>query len=655
METAGLDHWADILVIVLYFVIVVSVGLWTVCRPQRGNVKNYFLAGRSMGWLPVGASLFSSNIGSEHFVGLAGAGAAAGIAVILYEWFPVFLILMLGWLFIPVYVSAGVYTLPEYLERRHGGKRIRLYLSCVALALYIVTKLASAMFAGALFIQISMKWDMYLSLGVLIAITGLYTVLGGLTAVMYTDTFQTVVMVLGSFSIMIVGFIRIGGYNNLERLYFASIPSVAGNKTTCGLPHKDAFHIFQDAVTGDQPWPGLVIQSSLGCLWYWCCDQVIVQRSLAARSLTHAKGGSILAGCLKILPLFLLIFPGMISRILFPDAIACSNPEICKVVCDNPVGCSNIAYPKLVLELLPIGAKGLLLAVMLSAIMSSLTSIFNSASTVFTMDLWRRFRPNARQRELLIIGRMFVIIMCFIGILWVPLVKASQSGRLFSYMVAMEGYLGSPIGICFLLSIFWKRTTETGAFVGLICGHLLGLSRLIVELIYPAPPCGEAETRPAFLYKIHFTYFSQITMLMTGVMIVLISLFTTPRSDKELKGVTWWTRLHGTDGLPPSSYTSETTAGVLTDIEKKETDDIDNLEPVVVEHADKKEPKSGRLKSMLDRVCGTSEADAGPGTSNFDVKQIQHFMSQKKSSKTILNLFAIILMCSVAFLTGYYY
>ncbi|KAK3087175.1 hypothetical protein FSP39_002642 [Pinctada imbricata] len=543
MATPGLDHWADILVVIIYFIFVLGVGVWSVYRQKRGSVSSYFLAGRSMSWFPVGASLFSSNIGSEHFVGLAGTGAAAGIAMISYEWASMPLVLLLAWLFLPVYISAGVYTLPEFMEKRFGGKRIRIYLSVLALVLYIVTKLAVSIFAGALFIQLALGWDMYISIVALLVITGIYTILGGLTAVIFTDTLQTVVMTLGSFALVGISFHKIGGYERLQVKYMEAIPSVRNPNSTCGYPRGDAFHIFRDAVEGDNPWPGLILQSSLGCLWYWCCDQVIVQRSLAARNMSHAKGGSILAGYLKLLPLFMMILPGMISRALYPDEVACVDPAECKKYCDNPVGCSNIAYPKLVLELLPYGVRGLLMAVMLSAIMSSLTSIFNSSSTIFTMDLWRRMRPSARQRELLIVGRIFIVFLCVISILWIPLVRSSQGGQLFNYIQAVQGYLGTPIGALFVLAVLWKRMNENGAFWGIAIGHLCGVIRMAIDLAYPAPDCGEPETRPAILLNVHYTYFGALMILITSSAIIVISLLTKAQPEDEIQGTTWWTRI----------------------------------------------------------------------------------------------------------------
>ncbi|XP_071156501.1 sodium/glucose cotransporter 4-like isoform X1 [Mytilus edulis] len=631
--TKGLNHWADILVVILYFISVLGVGLWTLCRPNRGNVKNYFLAGRSMPWFAVGASLFSSNIGSEHFVGLAGAGAASGISLVLFEWFVIFLILALGWIFIPVYVSAGVYTLPEYIQKRHGGQRMRTYLSVLSLILYILTKLAVSIFAGSLFIQMALGWNMYISIAILLFITGLYTVLGGLKAVMYTDTLQTSIMTIGAIIVMGISFTHVGGYNAMKEKYMEALPSTRDLNSTCGLPRKDAFHIFLDAAGQENPWPGLVFQASVGCLWYWCCDQVIVQRSLAAKSCSHAKGGSLVAGYLKLLPLFLLMFPGMISRILYPDEVACVDSDVCMKVCDNPAGCSNIAYPKLVMELMPVGLRGFMIAAMMSAIMSSLTSIFNSASTVFTMDIWRRVRTKSTQKELLIVGRLFIVLMCTLSILWIPLVKSAQGGKLFTYMVVVEGYLGSPLGVLFLISIFWKGTTEAGAFWGLLIGHVVGGTRLILEFVYPAPACGEPETRPEILYKLHSMYFIPLLLVLTAAAIVVISMFTTKRTETELVGVTWWTRY--------DPYT----------VNRKDKVGEDNI--TIKEECDSGDQRqSGGLCSrFVVFMFGSNDSHL---TQEIQVADRKTFIQEKRLWRIFLNVLAVFLIAIIAFLCGFY-
>ncbi|KAL8611815.1 hypothetical protein ACOMHN_053536 [Nucella lapillus] len=657
--TPGLEHGADVAVVVIYFILVLAVGLW------------------------VGASLFSSNIGSEHFVGLAGTGAAAGIAMVLYEWNSMILVILLGWLFLPVYMSAGVYTLPEYMEKRFGGIRIRIYLSCLSLVLYIVTKLAVSIYAGALFIKLALAWDMYISIAGLLLITGLYTVLGGLAAVIYTDTFQTVVMTLGAVSLSVISFQKIGGYEALQEKYFAAIPADRhGNSSTCGVPRADAFHIFRDPLHSDNPWPGLLWQSSLGCMWYWCCDQVIVQRSLAARNLSQAKAGSILAGYLKLTPLFFMIFPGMISRALFPDSVGCVDPAVCERVCENAVGCSNIAYPKLVLELLPVGLRGLLMAVMLSAIMSSLTSIFNSSATLFTMDLWRRFRNRATERELLIVGRVFVLLLCVVAIFWIPLVKSSQGGQLFNYIQAVQGYLGTPIGALFIMAILWKRMNERGAFLGIVAGHVCGVVRMAMDFAYPGPGCDEADSRPAVLLRVHYSYFGLLNFAVTALAIVAFSYTDQPPSDEELRNVTWWTRVDkltnaqtdDKDHWPSPSTPSPSgikamemeivdgkgggeeggrgggggRGGSMNDDDGDGDGDDDNNTVTVEE---------GKCHRWFDFICGipTAYSKSGSNIPEITEEQRQEFLRERPGWTSFLNIQAAIAMCVMAFLTGFYH
>ncbi|KAL3858003.1 hypothetical protein ACJMK2_012621 [Sinanodonta woodiana] len=600
----GLNHWGDILVVVLYFVFVLIVCIWSMLRRNRGSLTSYFLAGRSIPWWPVGASLFSSNIGSEHFIGLAGTGATSGIAIVLYEWLAMPLLIMMAWLFIPVYISAG--------KRDFGGQRIRLYLSVLAIVLYIVTKLAVSIFAGALFIQMSLGWNMYVSIVALLITTGLYTVLGGLAAVIYTDTLQTAVMVIGALILVGKGFGEVGGYDNLKDRYFDSVASVRVNNSSCGYPRDDAFHILRHPVHSDSPWPGMLLQASIGVMWYFCCDQVIVQRSLAAKNMLHAKCGAIMAGYLKILPFFIMILPGMISRALFPDEIACVDKEECLRYCGNPVGCSNIAYPRLVMGILPAGLRGLLMAVMLSAIMSSLTSIFNSASTIFTMDLWQKIR----------------------NVLWIPLLKTSQSGQLFIYIQSVQGYLGTPIGPVFLLAILWKRTTEQGAFWGMLIGHICGIIRMSMDFAYHAPDCGEPETRPPVLYKVHYTYFGQMSLVITALAVVVISLLTVPREESDLCNLTWWTR---------AKYKEEESDN---DIEEHELSDLSSPSYDI--------ERIGKLRLWCDKICGIPEDKRiSPGLPHSDICQ-RKFLYENPFWKKIVNLNAILGVTVIAFLIGYY-
>ncbi|XP_043430862.1 sodium/glucose cotransporter 4 [Prionailurus bengalensis] len=537
-------HAYDIGVLVVYFVFVIGVGIWSSIRASRGTIGGYFLAGRSMTWWPIGASLMSSNVGSGLFIGLAGTGAAGGLAVGGFEWNATWLLLALGWIFVPVYIAAGVVTMPQYLKKRFGGQRIQVYMSVLSLILYIFTKISTDIFSGALFIQIALGWNLYLSTAMLLVVTAVYTIAGGLTAVIYTDALQTVIMVGGALVLMFLGFQEVGWYPGLEQRYRQAIPNATVPNTTCHLPRSDAFHMLRDPVNGDIPWPGLIFGLTVLATWCWCTDQVIVQRSLSAKNLSHAKGGSVLGGYLKILPMFFIVMPGMISRALYPDEVGCVDPDVCQSICGARVGCSNIAYPKLVVALMPVGLRGLMIAVILAALMSSLTSIFNSSSTLFAIDVWQRFRRKATEQELMVVGRLFVVFLVVISILWIPIIQSSNSGQLFDYIQSVTSYLAPPITALFLLAIFCKRVTEPGAFWGLMFGLAVGLLRMILEFSYPAPACGEADRRPAVLKDFHYLYFALLLCGLTAIVIVTVSLCTTPIPEEKLARLTWWTRSH---------------------------------------------------------------------------------------------------------------
>uniref|UniRef100_A0A671Y5Z3 Solute carrier family 5 member 9 n=1 Tax=Sparus aurata TaxID=8175 RepID=A0A671Y5Z3_SPAAU len=434
--------------------------------------------------------------------------------------------------------------MPEYLAKRFGGQRIRIYMSVLSLILYVFTKISTDIFSGALFIQMSFGWDLYLSTSILLLVTAIYTVAGGLAAVIYTDVLQTLIMVVGSFALMFIAFSKVGWYEGLVERYMLAVPSVTVANTTCHLPRNDAFHMFRDPVSGDLPWPGLLFGLTVLATWVWCTDQVIVQRSLSAKSLSHAKGGSVLGGYLKLLPMFFIVMPGMISRALFPDEVACVDPTVCQSVCGASVGCSNIAYPKLVVELMPVGLRGLMLAVMLAALMSSLTSIFNSSSTLFTLDLYHRARPKASERELMIVGRLFILVLVCVSLLWIPVIQTANSGQLFDYIQSVTSFLAPPITAVFLMAIFWPRANEQGAFWGLMSGLVVGLIRMVLEFSYQAPSCGQPDHRPAILANVHYLYFALILMALTCLIIVAVSLATErfPVSVASTAKLTWWSR-----------------------------------------------------------------------------------------------------------------
>uniref|UniRef100_A0A8C0A0T6 Sodium/glucose cotransporter 1 n=1 Tax=Anas zonorhyncha TaxID=75864 RepID=A0A8C0A0T6_9AVES len=617
-----INNAADISVIVIYFLVVLAVGLWAMYSTNRGTVGGFFLAGRSMVWWPIGASLFASNIGSGHFVGIAGTAAAGGIAIGGYEW--------------------NVVTMPEYLRKRFGGKRIQIYLSVLSLIVYIFTKISADIFSGAIFIQLAIGLNLYVAIIILLAITALYTITGGLAAVIYTDTLQTFIMVVGSFILMGFAFKEVGGYDAFMKKYMEAIPSNVsyGGITideNCYKPRADAFHIFRDPVSGDLPWPGLIFGLSILALWYWCTDQVIVQRCLSGKNMSHVKAGCIMCGYLKLLPMFIIVMPGMISRILYTDVVACVVPEICEEACGTAVGCTNIAYPKMVVELMPNGLRGLMLSVMLASLMSSLTSIFNSASTLFTMDIYTKIRKRPSEKELMLAGRAFMLLLIGVSIAWVPVVQSAQSGQLFDYIQSITSYLGPPIAAVFLLGIFCKRVNEQGAFWGLMLGLLVGLSRMIAEFAYGTGSCVAPSNCPFIICGIHYLYFAIILFGVSAIVILAVSFMTKPIPDVHLYRLCWSLR---------------------NSKEERIDLDADDKEDIPDEKDDESEAgeEPGCLKKAYNWFCGLDQ-QKGPKLSKEEEEALKEKLTDTTEVplwRNVVNINGIILLTVAVFCHAFF-
>ncbi|CAN0350995.1 unnamed protein product [Lampetra planeri] len=562
----------DIAIVGIYFVLVFAVGVWAMRRSNRASVSGYFLAGRAMAWLPVGASLFVSNIGSEHFIGLAGSGAASGLAVAAWELNALLLLQLLSWVFYPVYLATGVCTMPGYLARRFGGRRLRVYLVVLSLLLYVLTKVSVDLYAGAVFIQQSLGWDLYVSIVSLIGATALLTMAGGLAAVIYTDTLQAALMVAGALTLMVLGLIKVGGLQNVWSGYMEAVPNVTAIRAAYNLsagplceeaiarPHANSLKVLRGPWDSETPWPGFLLGQTPASIWYWCTDQVIVQRMLAARDHSNAKGATLLAGALKILPMFAIVVPGMIARILMPDELACVSPEHCTAVCGNPAGCSNVAYPRLVLAVMPTGLRGLMMAVIVAALMSDLDSIFNSASSIFTLDIYRHARGASRvsSRELMIVGRLWVVVMMAVSVAWVPVVVSMQGGQMFLYIQEMAGYLTPPVAAIFLLGVFWKRCNEKGAFCGGLVGSTLGFARLLLAFVYPPPDCTQPhDDRPFVVRSIHYMYTAAALFWTTVAVGIIASLLSDPPSRECVANTTFWTYSDPPATSSPSSSTAD--------------------------------------------------------------------------------------------------
>ncbi|XP_067938623.1 sodium/glucose cotransporter 4-like [Watersipora subatra] len=673
-------HWSDYFVLVLYFLIVIGVGIWSSCL-NRGSVGGYFLAGRNMNWILVGASLFASNIGSGHFIGLAGSGAASGIAIAIFELSAIFILLLLGWVFVPVYITSGVYTMPEYLKKRFGGERIRVYLAVLAVILYIFTKVSADLYAGAVFIEQSIGWDIWGAIIALLVLAMLFTIAGGLSAVIWTDFVQVFIMVIGAFVLMVLSFLKIGGYSMLEEKFTGpeawpnftkeyvfhttlglNVTDKQEQYAECGLTHKNAFHLMRPADDGSLPWPGVIFGLTISSVWYWCSDQVIVQRALAAKNLVHAKAGTVFAGCLKILPLFIMVIPGMISRLLYPELVACADPDTCKEICGNVAGCTNIAYPLLVVKLMPNGARGLMLAVMMSALMSSLTSIFNSSSTIFTMDIWRRIRKDASDMELMIVGRVFVLVVVAISIAWIPIIQSIS--ELFHYIQGITSFLAPPVCAVYVLAVSWKRINEQGAFWGLMVGLVVGMIRFIWEFSYgPAPPCGEEDTRHALISQVHYLHFGIILFVIVVAVTVVISMLTKPIDPCHLRRLTFPSRFEEGERVemdnggpavdttvkeegsvvPLQSFGNETGADSTIVIDKPNADDVAE--------------RNARLpwyKKAVYWICGVENMDASSHESQDAVPEECMNIEEDPFWSRVVNTCAILLMIAAAFNWGFY-
>jgi SSS family solute:Na+ symporter len=507
----------DWIVIAGYFGLILGIVWWTLLKKQD-DTEDYFLAGRNAGWFVIGASIFASNIGSEHLVGLAGAGANSGVVMghwELHSW----IILLLGWVFVPFYLRSNVFTMPEFLEKRFN-ESARWFLSVVMLVGYVLTKIAVTLYAGGIVIEALTDLNFWWGAIILVVLTGAYTIAGGLRAVVYTDALQCVVLILGSLAVTGFGLAEIGGWNNLYEI--------------AGSEH---FDMWKPADHPNFPWPGMLFGAPIVGIWYWCTDQYIVQRTLAARGEQQARRGTIFAGYLKILPFFIFIIPGIIAY-----ALAQSGQ-----IGDFP---SDQAFPLMVKHMLPTGLRGLLAAGLLSALMSSLSSVFNSCSTLFTVDIYERLVPDASEQHYLYVGRIATVVATVLGLLWIPIIRGMPKA-LYHYLQSVQSMIAPPIAAVFLLGVFWSRINATAAVRTLVWGFVAGMLRLVAEVnldglaamteLYPHGTIGVLYGALHWFASINFLYFAILLFVLSVCALVVISLCTEKPSPEKLDGLTYAT------------------------------------------------------------------------------------------------------------------
>ncbi len=545
-------HYVDWLVILGYFVIVFGIAWWAYLKEKMSQTTDeYFLAGRNLGWWVIGAAVFSSNIGSEHLVGLAGSGATDGVAMAHYE-LHAWCLLVLAWIMVPFYMRSKVFTMPEFLERRFSPIN-RTVLSVISLVAYVLTKLAVGIFAGGVAFAVLIPDITFMGLDsfwigsiLVIVLTGIYTIMGGMRAVAYTSAIQTIILVVGSASVTYFGLKALGGWGELRswagsEMFNLWKPLVPEGVEATWAPVKESTRMawyFND----NYPWIGMLFCAPIIGLWYWCTDQYIVQRVLGAQNEQVARRGSICSAALKLLPVFIFIIPGMIAFALAKSGQNAALAETFfdesgQIIRDN----AQQAFPRLVAEVLPIGVRGIVVAGLLAALMSSLAGAFNASAALFTIDFYSKLRPEATQKRIVWVGRVATAVMVLIGLAWIPVIKGGKG--LYDYLQGIQSYLAPPIFVVFFLGVFSKRLNAKGCLWALIVGFALGLFRLAVDTPVKLIPDFTYPEGSFFwvVNNMYFQYYSLVIFLTSIAVMVVVSYMTNEPAYEKINGLTYGT------------------------------------------------------------------------------------------------------------------
>lgn len=523
----------DWLVVGLFCIALIGIIVW-VMRQKQNNAEDYFLGGKDATWIAIGASIFASNIGSEHLIGLAGSGASSGMAMAHWE-IQGWMILILGWVFVPFYSRSMVITMPEFLERRYNSQS-RTILSLISLISYVLTKVAVTVYAGGLVFQqvfgIDTLWGIdffWIAAIGLVLMTALYTIFGGMKSVLYTSVLQTPILLLGSLIILVLGLRELGGWDKMMEICSAVEVNQYGDTMS---------NLIRDNRDPQYPWLGALIGSAVIGFWYWCTDQFIVQRVLSGKNEKESRRGTIFGAYLKLLPVFLFLIPGMIAFALhqtqgdFLPMLANGNPN------------SDAAFPTLVAKLLPAGVKGLIVCGILAALMSSLASLFNSSAALFTIDFYQRFRPKTDPKKLVRIGQAATVVIVALGILWIPVMR-SVGDVLYLYLQDVQSVLAPGIAAVFLMGICWKRATAQGGMWGLIAGLVIGITRLCAKIYYSNAdviPGGDTSNIFQYLfYDVNWLFFCGWMLVFCLLVVFVVSLFTKAPEPEKIKGLVFGT------------------------------------------------------------------------------------------------------------------
>lgn len=512
----------DIGIILVYFGIILWIAKWAAgSRSESGASIDYFLAGKSQGWLVVGASLFASNIGSEIILGVSGAGARGNMPMANFEILAALVLILLGWVFVPFYLRTGVYTMPEFLEKRYS-KACRNYLSVVSILAYVITKISLIIFAGALVFE-TIGIPFWTGAIITVIATGFYTVLGGLKAVIYTDMVQAFILLLGTLAVTFFGLYQLGGWDEMVNTL-----AIAAQEN--GNPPVDSFfNLWRPMSDTEYPWTGMLFGAPILGVWYWCTDQYIVQRTLSAKDVSNARKGALFAGYLKLLPVFIFFIPGVIAYALMQKGVISFSM-------DN----ADQALPTMITNFLPTGIKGLAIAGLLAALMSSLSSAFNSSSTLLTIDFYQQMRPKASDKDLVRFGQIATIVLVIVSLGWIPFMKALMGGGIFHYLQSVQAYISPPIAAVFLFGLFYKWINARGAIVALWSGFIIGLIRLVTEFM--SNEGSLVVTDGSFLsvfLGINFLHFALFLFILCAIILMVVSKLSTPQPAEVLALVTF--------------------------------------------------------------------------------------------------------------------
>ena len=499
----------DWIVLGVYFLALILVAVWVALQKNK-NTEDYFLAGRNVGWFVIGASIFASNIGSEHVVGLAGTGFESGTPMAHYE-LHAWIVLLLGWLFLPFYIRSGAFTMPEFLEKRFDAKS-RWFLSVFSLIAYVLTKVSVTIYAGGIVVSELLGIPFWYGAIGVVVFTGIYTVIGGMKAVIYTETLQALVLILGSIIITYLGLQEVGGWSELRSTVITASP--------------DHFNMWRPMNDPDFPWTGLLFGGTIVGIWYWCTDQYIVQRTLAANNIKIGRRGAIFGAYLKLLPIFIFLIPGIIAY-----ALSIQNEGVFSIED------ADRAFPMLVKTLLPVGLKGLVAGGLMAALMSSLASVFNSCSTIFTIDIYKKLKPNESEKKLLNVGKLATTVIVILGIIWIPIMEKIGGGVMYQYLQNVQSYIAPPVAAVFILGILWKRVNSKAAITTLMAGLILLIMRLGSEIYYQTEISSDIII-DSYMFVFATINFSHMAILMFIFSILLCVGVTLSTSEPEYGKIT---------------------------------------------------------------------------------------------------------------------